>query len=65
MHVAPETGVCAHHVAALAKALDIPKEAGKSFRKFVVGLYDIYMARDCSMVEINPLILTGGNEIPT
>ena len=43
----------------MAKKLDLPIAAAKSFVKVARGMYRLFTEKDCSLVEINPLILTG------
>jgi succinyl-CoA synthetase beta subunit len=47
----------------LAYRLALPQEAVKSAIPFFMSLYDAYIKEDCSLLEINPLILTKQNEI--
>lgn len=52
------TGMRGFHVAALARALGLPKEKRKELAKVCVGLFNLYVEKDCSMIEINPLVVT-------
>jgi succinyl-CoA synthetase beta subunit len=56
--VDPATGVSPFHGRRLAAGLGLKgKEAG-AFGKLVEGLYRALMGLDCSLIEINPLVLT-------
>ncbi|HCJ12355.1 MAG: succinate--CoA ligase subunit beta [Verrucomicrobia bacterium GWF2_51_19] len=57
-HVDPLTGLCGHQSRSLAFALGLEGTAIKSFCQLLSGLYRLYVEKDASLVEINPLILT-------
>lgn len=61
--VDPGIGLQANQARELAYRLELPKEAIKSAVPFFMALYKAYMEEDCSLLEINPLILTKQNEI--
>jgi succinyl-CoA synthetase beta subunit len=39
------------------------KKQLRAATRFLRGLYDAYMAYDCSLAEINPLVVTGGGDV--
>jgi succinyl-CoA synthetase beta subunit len=43
--------------------LGFDKGLVREFSKFVSGLYQAFIEKDCSLAEINPLIVTGDNKI--
>ena len=45
-----------------ALGLDEKKQL-RAASKFLRGLYEAYMAYDCSLAEINPLVVTGGGDV--
>jgi len=55
----PATGFQAHHGRRLAYALGLNGKAFKSATVCFEKLYKAYCAADCSLLEINPLILSG------
>lgn len=59
----PGIGLQMNQARELAFRLGLPKEALKSAIGFFMALYKAYIAEDCSLLEINPLILTEQNEI--
>ncbi len=59
----PNTGFQAFQARRLAFALGLQGKAFKSFIAFITKLVHAYEAMDCSMLEINPLVLTAENEI--
>ena len=54
----PTTGYQPFHGRRLAKALGLTPEQTKEAVKFFGGVYQCFVASDCSLVEINPLIVT-------
>jgi succinyl-CoA synthetase beta subunit len=54
----PTTGYQAFHGRKLAQALGLTSEQTKEAVGFFGGMYKCFMETDCSLVEINPLILT-------
>lgn len=63
VHVDPLTGILPYHCRQVAYSLDLPSEAIKPFVSLLTRLYDLFVGLDCSLVEINPLVLTGSNTI--
>lgn len=59
----PAAGISAFHARKLAFGLGLDKTQQKSFGKFVMAMYDAFVALDCSIVEINPLVVTGDGEV--
>jgi succinyl-CoA synthetase beta subunit len=47
----------------LAYAMELPKNAVRSFADLTQRCHDIYLYNDCSMLEINPLILTKAGDL--
>ncbi len=54
----PTTGYLPFHGRRLARALGLTPEQTKEAVGFIGGIYRCFMESDCSLVEINPLILT-------
>ena len=61
--VDPSTGYSPYIGRRLAFALQLPKELHKEASVFFEGLYNLYMANDCSIAEINPLVTTKDGKI--
>ena len=59
----PDQGLQASQVASLCKKLDIAGESVKSAEHFMTSLCKLFVDLDCSIAEINPLVVTGGGEI--
>ena len=56
-------GIQPNQAREIAYSLGLNSEAVKSAVPFFTALYDAYMKEDCSLLEINPLILTKQNQI--
>ncbi|MGZ8354678.1 MAG: ADP-forming succinate--CoA ligase subunit beta [Allosphingosinicella sp.] len=54
----PAQGFMPHHGRALAFALELEGEFSKQGQKLARQLYDAFVALDCAMLEINPLVAT-------
>ena len=59
----PATGVFAHHGRTLAKALGLTGGLAKEAATLLSQLYTAFLAKDMSMLEINPLIVTGDDHL--
>ena len=47
----------------IAKQLELDSSLYPQFAKTLIGLYNIFSENDGNLIEINPLIITGNNEI--
>ena len=56
--VDPATGVMPHHGRTVAKALGLSGDLAKQAGSLVTGLYNAFVDKDMSLLEINPLIVT-------
>lgn len=63
IYVDPLMGIQNYQLGELGFALAIPKAAKKQFSVLVRQLYTLFVANDCSLVEINPLILTADEQV--
>ena len=54
----PTTGYEPFHGRKIAKALGLNADQTKEAVKFLQGMYNCFVGEDCSLVEINPMILT-------
>ena len=59
----PNSGLMGFQNRDLGMALGLSGKALKSFMKMLASMYKMFMANDCSMVEINPLVKTKGDDI--
>ena len=63
IYVDPVVGLQRADAEGLANSLDLSGNAVDSFVENVTGLFDLFVSKDCSMVEINPMVRTEGDEI--
>jgi len=61
--VDPVVGLMPYQARRLAFNINIPKEMLKEAVKFMMGLYKVFEAKDCSIAEINPLVTTGDGKV--
>ncbi|TXN02792.1 ADP-forming succinate--CoA ligase subunit beta [Methylobacterium sp. WL122] len=61
--VDPVTGIMPHHGRAVAKALGLTGPQAKEAADLTNKLYAAFTAKDMSMLEINPLVLTGDGHL--
>lgn len=61
--VNPLLGIQKYHLRELAFGLNIPGGCMKEFFSMVEGLYALFIDSDCSLVEINPLVITKEEKI--
>ena len=59
----PATGLQAHHARRLAGVMGLSGATVKQLPKFLGGLYDAFTALDASLIEINPLVVTGAGDL--
>jgi len=59
LSIDPATGPWPHHALTLAKALNLAGDAAKQLKALLPALYKAFVAKDMSLLEINPLIVTG------
>ncbi len=59
----PVTGLTMFQARRLAYAINIPNELVNKAVKFMMGLYQAFVEKDCSIAEINPLVVTGDGEV--
>jgi len=63
VHVDPNLGLQDHQARSLGFDLGLSGEQVGRLVSFVRALFGLFMARDCSQVEINPLVVTEDGEI--
>jgi succinyl-CoA synthetase beta subunit len=61
--VDPATGIMPHHGRRVAQALGLQDDLAKQAEKLVTQLYVAFTAKDMSLLEINPLVVTKGKEL--
>ncbi|MGG1442765.1 ADP-forming succinate--CoA ligase subunit beta [Brevibacillus laterosporus] len=61
--VDPVTGLLPFQARRLAFAINIPAELVNKAASFMMSLYQAFVDKDCSIAEINPLVVTGEGEV--
>ncbi|WP_210131532.1 ADP-forming succinate--CoA ligase subunit beta [Staphylococcus sp. GDK8D30P] len=59
----PVVGLAPYQARRIAFNINIPKESINKAAKFLVSLYNVFIEKDCSIVEINPLVTTGDGQV--
>ncbi|MBB6282147.1 ADP-forming succinate--CoA ligase subunit beta [Geobacillus subterraneus] len=62
-YVDPAVGLQAFQARRLAFNINIPKQLVNQAVKFMMGLYQVFVDKDCSIAEINPLVVTGDGKV--
>ena len=63
LSIDPVTGLMPFHCNRIAVALGLDKAQAKSAAQFLNAMYRAFTELDASMVEINPLVVTGGGDV--
>ena len=59
----PAAGISGFHARKLAFGLGLEGKQVGAFSRFVTAMYKAFLELDCAIVEINPLVVTGGGEV--
>ncbi len=63
VQIDPASGISGFHARRLASGLGLSGRQAAAFGRFVSALHRAFMALDCAVVEINPLVVTGSGEV--
>ncbi len=63
VQVDPLLGIQGYQLRQVGFGLKLPGAAMKQFSQLLSNLYKFFIANDCSLVEINPLILTSDDQV--
>jgi succinyl-CoA synthetase beta subunit len=61
--VNPLVGLRSYHVNQLVYGAGFDERARKGAAELLTRLYDVFVAADCMLVEVNPLVLTGDGKV--
>ncbi|WP_046228047.1 ADP-forming succinate--CoA ligase subunit beta [Paenibacillus dauci] len=61
--VDPAVGLQAFQARKLAYAINIPTKLVNKAAQFMLSLYKAFVEKDCSIAEINPLVVTGDGQV--
>tara|TARA_A100001037_G_scaffold305077_1_gene343905 strand:+ start:1251 stop:2447 length:1197 start_codon:yes stop_codon:yes gene_type:complete len=59
----PATGIMPFHTREIAFGLGLEGNQTKSAAKFLMAMYSAFLELDASMVEVNPLVVTGAGDV--
>jgi succinyl-CoA synthetase beta subunit len=59
----PTTGIMPYHMRSIAYGLGLSGDTAKQCMKIVKGLYEVFVGTDASLVEVNPLVVTGSGDV--
>lgn len=59
----PVVGLSPYQARRIAFNINIPKESIGKATKFLLALYNVFIEKDCSIIEINPLVTTGDGQV--
>jgi succinyl-CoA synthetase beta subunit len=63
VHIDPNGGLHPFHVRKVAQALKLTGKAAENLEAFLGGLYRLFVEKDASLVEINPLVVTKAGDL--
>jgi succinyl-CoA synthetase beta subunit len=63
ININPATGLMPSHTRALAYGLELEGDQIAEFGKLAQALYKLYLEKDCALLEVNPLIVTGEGKL--
>ncbi|MFX3674121.1 MAG: ADP-forming succinate--CoA ligase subunit beta [Paenisporosarcina sp.] len=59
----PVVGLTGFQARRMAFNMNIPANLVNKAAKFMLGLYQVFVEKDAAIVEINPLVVTGGGDV--
>ncbi len=59
----PLLGLSPYHARDIAAALKVPASAQRATAALISNLYRVFVENDCSLVEINPLVITKSGDV--
>ena len=62
-YIDPAIGLAPFQATRMAYKMNFPKEVIRKVTKLMINLYHAFVKKDCSLAEINPLVLTQENDI--
>ena len=63
VYVDPVTGLMPYQCRQISFGMGLPGELAGQMTKLLLGLYKIFTEKDCSLVEINPLVVTKQGQV--
>ncbi len=62
-HIDPVTGLTSYQARDLAYGMNLKPEQVNSATQIMANMYKLFMEKDCSLVEINPLVVTSDGRL--
>ncbi len=62
-HIDPVMGLQNYQARDLAAGIDLPREHWRAFSNIAYGLWNAYVENDATLAEINPLVITGEDQL--
>ena len=62
-YIDPAVGLAPYQATRMAYKMNFPKEVIRKVTKFMINLHRAFVKKDCSLAEINPLVLTEEGDI--
>ena len=62
-YIDPVVGLAPFQARRIAFQINIPNALVNKAAKLMLGLYTAFIEKDCSIVEINPLVVTGDGNV--
>lgn len=59
----PLIGLTTYHARDIALSLGVPAKSVRATTKLITDLYNVFVENDCSLVEINPLVITEDDQV--
>ncbi len=59
----PLLGLSPYHARDVAALLEVPQSAQRATAALISNLYRVFVDNDCSLVEVNPLVITGDDQV--
>jgi succinyl-CoA synthetase beta subunit len=63
VHIDPLLGLRDYQARNIAAGIDLPREHWRNFGQIAHGLWQAYRQTDATLAEINPLVITGNNQL--
>lgn len=62
-YIDPAVGLLPFQASRMAYGMHFPQETIRKVTKFMMGLYQVFVSKDCSLAEINPLVVTKEGDV--
>ena len=63
VYIDPVTGLVPYQARAIARTLNLAGSVAVRAAEVVRALYRLFVEKDCSLIELNPLVVTGSGEV--